>query len=70
MAKFDVNKKTNVIETVKKYVQSRPVIIPNDKYEAYAIELKKTRDNLRTHKIINYIFGISLTITLTLLITR
>ena len=66
MAKFDINKKTNVIETVKKYVQSRPVIIPNDKYEAYAIELKKTRNQLKKYVIFNTILIVILIVLVTL----
>lgn len=66
MAKYNLNQKSNVIDSVKKFMQARPAIIPNDKYEAYAIELKKTRNQLKLHKTINYVLAIICIVSITL----
>lgn len=70
MARHDVNKKSNVIDSVKKFMQARPAIIPNDKYEAYAIELKKTRNQLKLHKTINYVLAVIAIVSITINLTR
>ncbi len=70
MAKFNINQKSNVIDSVKKFMQARPAIIPNDKYEAYAIELKKTRNQLKLHKTINYVLAVIAIVSITINLTR
>lgn len=70
MARHDINKKSSVIDSVKKFTQSRPAIIPNDKYEAYALELKKTRDELRKHLILNYMLAVVAIVSITINFVR
>lgn len=55
MAKYNINQKNNIIDIVKKRIQVRPPIIPNDKYEAYQLELKKAHERINKHQLFNIV---------------
>ena len=72
MARHDIHHKPGIIDQVIKKLTpiTNPVIVPKDKYDAYAIQLKKAHEALHRQKKLNYILIILLTISITLNFTR